>query len=138
MPNNTPNEKFMDGIQIHRESDEHGFHTTKEYKVNLNGKWFLVRWEDWGILDGRQASSSNVFKWDGVGDRHIFTIVPTEPPEQVLPDEVQQFIKRFQETGEEKGTFTVPSRPLEELERDYPGHKWGWGGEPLKHKYVMG
>ncbi len=128
----------MNGIQIQCVDDEHGFCQTKEYKVNLNGKWFLIHWENHGILDGRQASSSNVFKWDGVGDRHIFTIVPTEPPEQALPDELQQFITRFQETGEEKGTLTVPGRPLEELERDYPGHTWGWGGQPLRHNYLTG
>ncbi|PIQ68983.1 MAG: hypothetical protein COV91_01135 [Candidatus Taylorbacteria bacterium CG11_big_fil_rev_8_21_14_0_20_46_11] len=123
----------MNGIQTQEVFEGTNDSSVCEFKVKLEGKWFKVTWTERPVLDGRFAHSSNVHKWDCIGTDHEFKIEPTEGPEKELPSEVQRFVERYQETGKSEGIFM---EIRQDLERSYPGHKWGWVDERFKHDYV--
>ena len=116
----------MKGIQTSKDSSNE-FRTKTEYVVQIDGKWHKVTWVDSNILDGRHACSDNIYKWDLLGQAHCFKIEPCEGPEQELPKQVEEFLKRFKENGESSVVLKEPREdnyyPLDQ----YPGHVWGWG-----------
>ena len=119
----------MKGIQTQNLSEE--FSTETQYVVQIDGRWHKVICVEEPILDGRHACSQNVHKWDNLGQAYRFKIEPCESPEQELPKQVEEFLKRFKETGDRSAILKEPRedeyRP--QLDR-YPGHTWGWEKDP--------
>lgn len=114
----------MKGIKVQDAPREERFESTEtEYLVQIDGQWYKVTHIEQPILDGRHACSSNIHKWDHIGNNHEFSIESAQEPEEELPDKVNEFIRRFQETGKNRENLSEPSGNVS----NYPGHEWGWG-----------
>ncbi len=119
----------MKAIQIEQRSEESG--TETQYVVQIDGKWHKVICVETSILDSRYAQSDNVYKWDNLGQLFRFSVEPCESPEQELPKQVEEFLKRCKETGDRSAVLKEPREGEHRPQLDrYPGHTWGWEKDP--------
>jgi len=108
-----------------------------QYAVQIDSRWYQLTYTKKRVLDGREAYSDNIYKWDLVGHEHLFRITPFEEIEGDMPNLVQEFIHRFRESGKTSANLMEQREDhLYPAER-HPGHTWGWNVERLKDDYIF-